>query len=300
MKFLNSINSITKKMNNDFFRLNKRNFSKIYGHLRPNTYEISSKNYSEGYNNYFSNFKKKFFLREKFIFKTNQKYKIRKELKKISLKIDANKLITFIKKSIYHREKSKFYFTKIINEIFLEIRKISKKNKIKDNNISFLNIKTILNLYNNFTNDYIQKTMREDICENKRRFNFNSKIILPSVITSAEDVLFYEEKHNTPTFITNQIISSQVLILKTINEKEYNLKNKIICITNADPGFDFIFNKGICGLITAYGGPNSHMAIRCNELKIPAAIGIGDKKFNEINRFSKINLNCKQKRIEII
>jgi phosphoenolpyruvate-protein kinase (PTS system EI component) len=142
--------------------------------------------------------------------------------------------------------------------------------------------------------------MREDICENKRRFNFNSKIILPSVITSAEDVLFYEEKHNTPTFITNQIISSQVLILKTINEKEYNLKNKIICITNADPGFDFIFNKGICGLITAYGGPNSHMAIRCNELKIPAAIGIGDKKFNEINRFSKINLNCKQKRIEII
>jgi hypothetical protein len=48
MQFLNSINSITKKMNNDFFRLNKSNFIKIYGHLRPNTYEISTKNYSEG------------------------------------------------------------------------------------------------------------------------------------------------------------------------------------------------------------------------------------------------------------
>ena len=29
----------------------KKKFIKIYGHLRPNTYDICSKNYKEGYKN---------------------------------------------------------------------------------------------------------------------------------------------------------------------------------------------------------------------------------------------------------
>ena len=43
-------------------------------------------------------------------------------------------------------------------------------------------------------------------------------------------------------------------------------------IENADPGFDWIFGSKILGLITKYGGVNSHMAIRCAELEIPAGI----------------------------
>ena len=35
-------------------------------------------------------------------------------------------------------------------------------------------------------------------------------------------------------------------------------------IENADPGYDFLLVK-MKGLITKYGGLNSHMAIRCSE-----------------------------------
>ena len=56
----------------------------------------------------------------------------------------------------------------------------------------------------------------------------------------------------------------------------------VICIENADPGFDYLFNKKIHGLITKYGGLNSHMAIRCAELNLPALIGVGEKNYNEI------------------
>ena len=48
-------------------------------------------------------------------------------------------------------------------------------------------------------------------------------------------------------------------------------------IENADPGFDWIFGSKILGLITKYGGVNSHMAIRCAELEIPVAIGCGEQ-----------------------
>ena len=74
-----------------------------------------------------------------------------------------------------------------------------------------------------------------------------------------------------------------------------NLSDKIVCIENADPGYDFVFSHKINGLITAFGGPNSHMSIRCNEFGIPAAIGIGDKKFQQLINNDTLFLDCKKK-----
>ena len=78
------------------------------------------------------------------------------------------------------------------------------------------------------------------------------------------------------------------------------LKNKVVLIDNADPGYDFIFTYSIKGLITKYGGSNSHMAIRCLELGIASIIGVGEEKFNTIKKCNKINLNCEQKFFRII
>ena len=62
-------------------------------------------------------------------------------------------------------------------------------------------------------------------------------------------------------------------------------------IENADPGFDWIFGNKLLGLITKYGGVNSHMAIRCAELEIPAAIGCGEQKFETLKGFQSICLD---------
>ena len=71
-------------------------------------------------------------------------------------------------------------------------------------------------------------------------------------------------------------------------------------IENADPGFDWIFSKNPSGLITKYGGAASHMAIRCAELNLPAAIGCGEILFNKLKTSAKINLNCKNEDITIL
>ena len=44
------------------------------------------------------------------------------------------------------------------------------------------------------------------------------------------------------------------------------------------------------------------MAIRCSELNLPAAIGIGEKKYMEIvnNKNKNIELNCLLKKMDII
>ena len=49
-----------------------------------------------------------------------------------------------------------------------------------------------------------------------------------------------------------------------------------------------------------FGGVNSHMAIRCSELGIPAAIGVGERVFKEITNSKVIRLNTISKKIHII
>ena len=113
---------------------------------------------------------------------------------------------------------------------------------------------------------------------------------------NGSDVFFYEEKINSPTFITTSVVTDRIIFLNDKNLNK-NLNNKIICIKNADPGFDFIFTKKIKGLITVYGGPNSHMSIRCAELNITEAIGIGPQIYETIRTSKKITLDTSQKKI---
>ena len=104
---------------------------------------------------------------------------------------------------------------------------------------------------------------------------------------------------SSPNFIGNKkIISKAIYIDNNINIKKINISNKIVLIENADPGFDWLFSFNIKGLITKFGGANSHMSIRCNELKIPAAIGVGEKIFEDIRNNQQLILNCSLKKIE--
>jgi hypothetical protein len=287
-----------KSISQEMYEVLKKSKSKFlnnYGHLRPNTYEISNPNYKENFKNYFEKAKRKETRLKKFSFSENQKKKINYYLKKNKFKkIDANILINFIESSIYQREKSKLFFTKIINSIFTELKILSKRIGLKDANLSYLNIKNVLSLYNNFSHYDIIKNLNKDIQENKKTYRYNKNFNLPSIIISKKDIYYFEEKKASPTFITNKKIISKFTILGKMSKKS-DLNDKIICIENADPGYDFIFNYKINGLITAFGGPNSHMSIRCNEFSIPAAIGVGELKFKQLNKNNTLYLNCEKK-----
>ena len=71
-------------------------------------------------------------------------------------------------------------------------------------------------------------------------------------------------------------------------------------IENADPGFDWIFAKNPSGLITKYGGANSHMAIRCAEFIIPAAIGCGEQRYESLIKANQIMLDCSGSLIKVV
>ncbi len=285
--FLSSINTITSEMLEDSLRLSKKNFFIKYGHLRPGTYNIESKRYDKLKNFHIEKKivkikKKKFYLSE------NQKKQIKKLIKKNNFKLNsANDLLEYIKLSIVSREYAKFIFTKSISSILEIISSHGRRLNINKNQLSHIPINNFLN--KNFINN--KNRLLSISKKNKEKHTILKSIKLPQVIYDIAGVKIIPYQVNFPNFITRKKIEGEKIFLNNKNF-DLNIKNKIVMIENADPGFDWIFGHKIKGLVTKYGGVNSHMAIRCAELEIPAAIGCGEKKFESLKEFKLICLDC--------
>jgi glutamine kinase len=295
-KYLNSIKNIASNVNEDFIKLKKQEFIKTYGHLRPNTYDITSLNYKEGYNQYFNSEKRNLVNRDKFKYTKEHYFKINKFLTKNKFEISVNQLDDFIRKSIYNREYSKFVFTKSIDLIFENLIKFGKKYKISREDMSFIDITTILNFHDTLNASSIIKSLKEQIKKNKEIYKINSAIHLPDTISSFDDLYFSHKNTNSGNYITQKKVKAQVINYKDLSDLK-KLDNKIVIIESADPGYDFIFSRDIKGLITKFGGQNSHMSIRSAELSLPSCIGVGEKKYNEIISKKHVTLDCLNKKI---
>ena len=302
--FYSNINTITKDINNDLSKLfskkiNLKDFKKKYGHLRPSSYSISSNNYNEGFNYYFS--KKTLITRsnkeKKFILKKKQMKEITSLFKKADLNYDSKEFFNFAYKSIQQREYAKYVFMKGIDKIFHNLKFIAKEMKINSSDLEHVSIKTILEANNNLSAYKLKNIINDEIKYNKKLFKISKLIKLPDLIKSSNDVFFHYETLSKGNYITNKKTSGKIKILKNKINKHVSIDDKIIFTENADPGYEFIFHHKIKGLVTKYGGANSHMSIRCMELGIPAIIGIGENNYNFYKKYKRLEINCETKTI---
>ena len=175
-----------------------------------------------------------------------------------------------------------------------------KKLGIKRNDIMHLDINILLNAFSSLSLQQLTSLIKKDININRKEYLISKKILLPDIITNPNDVYFHHIQKTSGNYIGDKTFIGEIVILDNLKINSFNLRNKIILIENADPGYDFLFNYQIKGLITMYGGPNSHMAIRCNELDIPAIIGIGKNEYYEIAKSNIMQIDTSLKKYIII
>ena len=130
------------------------------------------------------------------------------------------------------------------------------------------------------------------LIKRRRRNNHDLLLmLLPEVITSSASLDVIPVYEARPNFITSKKVEGEVVLLD--EEPEADIAGKIVVVPKADPGYEWIFTKKIKGFITKYGGAASHMAIRCAEFDIPAAIGCGEKIYDTVSRLDYLEMDCR-------
>lgn len=306
-QYLNSLNTVSGQLAADLTemkcgRLSRNEFRKRYGHLRPGTYDILSERYDANFDEYFPHTEvlsdaQKHSV-EPFQFSEVQKMKIASALKKNDMRISVDELMSFIKAAIEGREYSKFVFTTSLSTILELIAELCSRFNVSREEASFLDFKLIQSLYSSLDHRDMRAILIENINTNREYYQYTKAINLPNIIVSPDDIFSFYLEAGEPNFITLKDIKAEVICESDITHKDLN--GAIVCIASADPGYDYLFTKGIGGLITQFGGINSHMAIRCAELGLPAVIGAGEKNFTRWSHAKKLQIDGTAKIVRII
>jgi glutamine kinase len=268
-------------------------FINSYGHLRPGTYDILSIRYDQmknlGNNEIQPQEEAK--LRP-FELTNEQKGLIDTLLIENGFKkLDAEGLFNYFSEAIKGREYGKFIFTRSLSHILEVVADLGEENGLSRDEMSYIPVTELLNIAKTSIDGSIEDWLRDISERNQQMHQVSAAMRLPQVLFDVEGVHVIPFQVSHPNFITGKKVTGPTIFLKQGMEDPI-LVNKIVLIEGADPGFDWIFSQNILGLITKYGGANSHMAIRCAEFGIPAAIGCGEQRFDSIKQSNQIMLDC--------
>jgi len=294
--FISGISTVSGQLARDRATLDKTTFLARYSHLRPGTYDILSPRYDEAPELYFDWTQRPAAPEpvQPFALTLPQMREIVKLLEAHGLQPDPVGLFDFMQAGIELRELAKFHFTRNLSDALALIAEVGGQYGITSEDLAYCDIAAFKELHVAATDP--KDVLLRSIEQGRARYTETLKISLPPLIAKPEDVWAFEWPETAPNFITQKQVTAPVVDC----DARERLAGAIVCIPNADPGFDWLFAYPIAGLITAWGGANSHMAIRAGELGLPAVIGAGEVLYRRWSATQRLHLDCAGRRVEVL
>ncbi|MBT4079556.1 MAG: phosphoenolpyruvate synthase [Candidatus Marinimicrobia bacterium] len=294
--FVSSVSTVSTQLVRDRSNLSQVAFLSRYGHLRPGTYDILSQRYDEAPELYFDWTQRP--LQPDpvapFSLTLEQMRQIAILLEEHDLHADPVGLFDFLQAGIEMREFAKFQFTKNLSDAMVLIADVGQECGISREDLAYCDISVFQELYMSAGSP--REMLLRSIQQGKARYADALKISLPPVIAAPKDVFGFKIPESTPNYITQKNVMGNVVD----NTERQRLPGSIVCIPNADPGYDWLFSYPIVGLVTAWGGANSHMAIRAGEMGLPAVIGAGEVLYQKWSQARRIHLDCAAQRVMVL
>ena len=294
--FIGSISTVSSQLARDRVSLDKTSFLARYGHLRPGTYDILSARYDENPDQYFNwnDRASAVSSSESFSLTLPQMREIKSLLQHHCLEANPVSLFDFMQAGIELRELAKFHFTHNLSDAMVLMGEVGREYDVDREDLAFCSSSVFREMYTTETD--AKSLLLNSIEEGKEKYEKALRTALPPIITKPEDVWSFIWPKTQPNFITQKQVTSRVVGC----EQKDVLEDAIVCIPNADPGFDWLFAYPIAGLITAWGGANSHMAIRAGELGLPAVIGAGETLFRAWSGARLLHIDCAGRRVSVL
>lgn len=293
--FLGGLSTVGSELAHDTKVLDKGAFLAKYGHLRPGTYDIRSPRYDaapdlygigEGHGGEPP-------PRPRFALSLPQMRAIEALLAEHGLDNDVVGLFDFFQAAIEGREKAKFIFTRALSDALELLAELGQAAGFSRGDMAFADIGVIRDGQASCADS--RDALAASIARGRAQYRLAQALLLPPLIAVVGDVWSFATLDTDPNFITLKSVTAP-----TRRTGDGDLAGAIVCIESADPGFDWIFAHSIAGLVTAFGGTNSHMAIRAAELGIPAVIGAGLAKYHRWASAAVLHLDCANRKVEVV
>lgn len=273
-------------------------FLASFGHLRPGTYEITSLRYDERHD---------LFAVEPlqpvepdlqaspFELRADERHALQALLDEQGWLLSPQGLLDYASQAIEAREYAKLIFTRDLSDALKQLVAWGGRVGLAREDLSFLTVEGLLDTLSVPLMDDLDRILLDRANQARNSYEQGLMLKLGHLIGDIGDIVVVPLHRSLPNFVTQKHIEAPGVQLQQDSPASTSLQGKIVCIENADPGYDWVFTRGIAGLVTQYGGANSHMAIRCAEFGIPAAIGCGEQLFNRLIRSPRIALDCRDR-----
>ncbi|WP_122082595.1 PEP-utilizing enzyme [Vibrio coralliirubri] len=301
MQFLNSFDTVAGEFEQDKSNyliglVTEGELVKKYGHLRPGTYEVTTQAYWEDPKQFLLPKEHKEDLsRDEFIFNDSELTAIKELLIALGSDVNENEFIQYLIRATQERERVKFEFTRNLSQALDLCVELGKQFSLTREDVSFMTYGDIERLKLNMSD---VDTLRVSLNSRKEKYQLTKVIELPPLIDSPAQFYSFERHSSQPNFIGVDRVLTDITKIEGVEPEQ--LSGKIVMIPQADPGYDWLFGYDIEGLITQYGGANSHMAIRSAEIGLPAAIGVGEKLYDSLLTAKRVELDCPGQILRVI
>lgn len=290
-RFFGSLSLPSKALRDDLAALPRKEFLLRYGHLRPGTYDIRMLRYDEAPNDYFpvqegetsGDLKSEAcgLISEKFVSALDAGFR------SLGVALEGPAFVAFARAAIEAREWSKFEFSHSLSDALSAITSWGERLGIERGDLAFLEYKDLSQAAALGTKD-VSPFLRDRISDARARVSAESAVVLPVLLRSSDEIRSHFSVADSPTFVSQRRVVARTADV-SLGEDPVGA---IALIPHGDPGYDWLFSRPIVGLVTAFGGPNSHMAIRALEVGIPAVLGCGANEYGRLAKFRVIELDA--------
>lgn len=268
-----------------------------YGHLRPGTYDVTSPRYDADPERFLRPLVEH--AREASLDEARpgawqaERGAFCAALDALGLPAEPEQVETFLRQAIEGREHAKFVFSRNLSAALEALAEVGAAYGLERDQVGDLPLDELFALRTTArTQEAITTHLRLRAEEEATARRLAAACELPPLITREADLDAFVIGADRPNFIGSGTVTADCLDLsEQPADSALEVAGRIVLIPQADPGYDWLFGQGIVGLITLYGGANSHMAIRAAEFGLPAAIGIGEQRYRELARARVLELS---------